>query len=305
MTLFAELYLASRQDIIQLKATTKGIKGALYRILSAGAKEASLERHAKDMKIVRVLAIVGIPVAAIGVHGGTGAIFGVVGSRPLWYGPYTPIYFVPSAMLSGAAFLLAIYIITNKLMGREKLKETINMLKNVVLLLLFLEWFFIFWEAIVSLWPTSPIEDIETASRLLFGPYWYVFWVIEFLIGFIVPAGILLGRRASRIPVLMVIAGLLIVIGIIGIRFNIVLPTLSEAPLPHLPAEWNIKQMPWKQIPAYPGTVFGWIPNYGGGVPYFPSIWEILVQASIITFLILLYSLAVKFVPLQEVVRNE
>ncbi len=304
--LLAELYLASRYDIINLKNTVKGIKGAIYRALSFGVDKATPEMHARDMRAVRALAIIGIPVAAIGVHGGTGAIFGVVGARPLWYGPYTPIYFVLSAMLSGAAFLLAAYLLTNKLMNRPIIPETVKSLRNIILLLLFLEWFFIFWEIVVSLWPTSPIEHIEVARLLLFGPYWYVFWIVELLIGFIIPAAILLSGKLSKSLGLLTIAGLMIVIGIVGIRFNIVMPTLAEAPLAHLPPEWDIKQMPWSKVPAYPGVIFDWVPNYGAGVPYFPTVWEVLVELSVVSFLVLLYSLAVKIVPVQqEVVGSE
>lgn len=141
---------------------------------------------------------------------------------------------------------------------------------------------------------------------LLFGPYWYVFWIIEFLIGFVIPAAILLSMRLSSRYPMLILAGMLIVIGIVGIRFNIVLPTLAEAPLPHLPPEWDIKQMPWNEVPGYPGYFFNWIPNYGARVPYFPSIWEALIQVSIVSLLILLYSLVVEIIPVQrEVIGSE
>lgn len=137
--LLAELYLVSRYDIINLRDKVTGLKAAIYKVLSLGVDKATQAMYERDMKVVRALAIIGIPVAAIGVHGGTGAIFGVVGSRVLWFGPYTPIYFVLSAMLSGAAFLLAAYLVTNKLMRRPIIPESVGTLRNIVVLLLFLD----------------------------------------------------------------------------------------------------------------------------------------------------------------------
>ena len=46
---------------------------------------------------------IGIPVA-LGVHGGTGAIFAVVKARPAWYSPIVPLVFIISALASGGTY---------------------------------------------------------------------------------------------------------------------------------------------------------------------------------------------------------
>jgi molybdopterin-containing oxidoreductase family membrane subunit len=300
--LLSELYFACRTDLVRLKSTTTGIKRILYRVLSLGSSDSRDDRQLRDRKVVRILAIVGIPVAVIGVHGGTGAIFGVLGSRVAWFGGYTPIYFVLSAMLSGSAFLLAAYIITNRALGIKVDSAATDKLRTIVLLLLFVEWFFMFWELIVSFWPTAPQENTFIASLLVFGPYWYVFWIDELFVGFLIPAGLLLHRPPSKAPIMACIAGLMIVLGIVGIRFNIVLPALNVLPLPNMPLDWNIKSSPWASIPGVSG---GWWPNIGAGLPYFPSLWEILVELSIVSLLVLFYVLLVKIVPLEEVVTTK
>jgi molybdopterin-containing oxidoreductase family membrane subunit len=299
--LLSELYFASRIDLVKLKSTTAGVKRILYRIISLGSSDLSNKGRLRDRKIVRILAISGIPVATIGVHGGTGAIFGVLGWRAMWFGGYTPIYFVLSAMLSGAAFLLSAYIITNKALGIKVDSVATDKLRIVVLLLLFIEWFFMFWELVTSFWPTAPKDNAFVTSLLVFGPYWYVFWIIELLIGFLIPAGLLLYKPPSKAPIMASIAGLMIVLGIIGIRFNIVLPQLNVLPLPNMPLDWNIKWSPWDSIPGVNGE---WWPNFGVGIPYFPSLWEILVEASIISLLLLLYVLLVRIIPLEEVMTK-
>ncbi|MEM3646859.1 MAG: NrfD/PsrC family molybdoenzyme membrane anchor subunit [Thermofilum sp.] len=298
LILLSELYFACRTDLVRLKSTTVGIRKTLYSIISLGSSDLSDGSQLRDRKVVRILAIVGIPVAA---NGGTGAIFGVLGWRAMWFGGYTPIHFVLSAMLSGAAFLLATYIITNRALGIKVDSVATDKLRDVVLLLLFIEWFFVFWELVTSFWPTAPQENTLIASLLVLGPYWWVFWIDELLIGFLIPAALLLYRPPSKAPIMACIAGLMIVLGIIGIKFNIVLPALNELPLPNMPLDWDIKSSPWTSIPGVSGELW---PNLGAGLPYFPSLWEILVEVSSISLLILLYVLLVKIIPLEEVLKK-
>ena len=299
--LILELYLVSRWDIIKLRERTSGVLRSIYSFLSFGAKEYSQELHERDMSIVRVLALIGIPVAAIGVHGGTGAIFGVVGWRAIWYGAYTPIYFVLSAMFSGAALVLAFYVFTNKLSGKTVDKETVASLINVVLLLAFVELFFMFWEVVVNLWSTAPGPEKEVTRTMVFGPYWYVFWILEIIIGFAIPIGILLTNKSRENPLYAGVAGFLMVLGVIGIRFNIVLPSLSETPLPWMPLEWDIRLLPWPTIPGYVGGATQLVSNFSMGGIYFPTIYEWMLQFNIIALLLILYSIFVKLLPMEVV----
>lgn len=299
--LILELYLVSRWDIIKLRDRTSGALRGFYSLLSLGAKDYSEELHKRDMGIVKILALIGIPVAAIGVHGGTGAIFGVVGWRAIWFGAYTPIYFVLSAMFSGAALVLAFYIFTNKLSGKDIDMETVSSLINVVLLLAFVELFFMFWEVVVNLWSTAPGPEKEVTITMVFGPYWYVFWILEILIGFAIPIGILLTNKSRENPIYAGIAGFMMVLGVIGIRFNIVLPSLSEMPLPWMPLEWDIRLLPWPTIPGYVGGETQLLTNFSMGGIYFPTVYEWMLQFNIIALLLILYSIFVKLLPMEVV----
>ena len=302
--LLLELYLVSRRDFVHLSNKVGGFKASIYRLLALGKTEYSEAEYERDRKAVRVLALIGIPVAAIGVHGGTGAIFGVVGWRPIWFGAYTPIYFVLSALFSGAALVLALYTATNLLQGRSPDPEAVDSLAKIVVFLAFIELFFIFWEVVTNLWFTAPEFEKEVMKIILFGPYWWVFWIIEIIIGFIIPLGILMAKKPSSNPWLAALAGVLVVIGITGIRFNIVLPTLVETPFPVMPVEWDIKKMPWPSVPGYVSGDSVWVTNFSQGTYYFPTIWETLIQISVIATLLLLYSLLVKFLPM-EVMEHE
>lgn len=64
---------------------------------------------AANRRWLKVLGIIGVPVAIFGVHGGTGTIFAVVKARPVWFGGLFPVIFVASALVSGTALLAVIY----------------------------------------------------------------------------------------------------------------------------------------------------------------------------------------------------
>ncbi|RME77510.1 MAG: molybdopterin oxidoreductase, partial [Chloroflexi bacterium] len=110
IVLLTELWLLMRRDLIRC-AEGSDWKAKLCGLLTFGSSDLSEQSAARDLRIVRILGVLGIPIA-LGVHGGTGAIFAVVKARPMWYGPLFPIIFIISALVSGAAlltFLLAFF----------------------------------------------------------------------------------------------------------------------------------------------------------------------------------------------------
>jgi len=242
--LVAELYFLVRTDLVRLASGGS----VLYRALSLGSRDTSEKSSTRDMLIVRVLGAIGIPVA-IGVHGGTGAIFAVTRAQALWFGPLTPIIFLTSAMASGGALLLGVYIITNKPSGRAIKPEFVRSAGRLVLTILFFDWFFVFWEIMVTSYAMVP-ADVGALNKMLFGPFAWVFWVIELGFGLVIPSIVLLHPRTSRSPIAAMLASFSIAFGILGVRFNIVIPSLSLAQyevlqvlpvyFPRMPVEWAI-----------------------------------------------------------------
>ena len=176
-------------------------------------------------------------------------IFAVAKAQALWFGPLTPIIFLTSALVSGSAALLGVYIVTAKLSGRNVSPDFVKSVGKLVLTLLFFDWFFVFWEIMVISYATVPSE-IAGLDAMLFGPFAWVFWIVEVGFGLLVPTILLAHPRTGKNPLAAMFAAFSITFGILGVRFNIVIPSLSLAPyeslqevpvyFPRIPVEWGI-----------------------------------------------------------------
>ncbi len=100
------------QEAIRLKDASglEGLRGKIYSILTLGSYDLSEEAQRVDHKAAKVLAGVGIPVAAF-LHGYAGFIFGSVKANALWMTPLMPVIFIMSAIVSGIALCMLTYIV--------------------------------------------------------------------------------------------------------------------------------------------------------------------------------------------------
>ncbi|GAB4558952.1 MAG: hypothetical protein Kow0047_04490 [Anaerolineae bacterium] len=255
--LLAELWLLMRRDLIRC-AEGSDWRARLCRILALGSRDLSDAASARDHRLVRILGVLGIPIA-IGVHGGTGAIFAVVKARPLWYGPLFPIIFIVSALASGAAlltFLLAFF--AGRRLDAQERKDMVLILGKLSAGILAFDLLLLWAEYSVGLYGGIP-EHVEALRMIMFGPFWWVFWFVQLLFGAIVPIFLILLPATGRNPRWVGLAGLMIVVGIVGVRLNIVIPPLSLPILPGYNEAYVMLPAPSQAVPAYPGWALTWL----------------------------------------------
>ena len=108
--LLLELWFDYRQDLVEWSRTTPGFKGIIYRAFTVGVTDESPQAVALDMKMGRILSVVGIPSAFL-LHGYVGFIFGSVKANPWWGNSIMPIIFILSAIVSGIALCVFNYMV--------------------------------------------------------------------------------------------------------------------------------------------------------------------------------------------------
>ena len=219
--LVVELWFLLRRDLVA-GAATPGAKGAIYRVLALGSREASPSSASRDRRVVRVLATIGVPVAIM-FHGGVGALFGVVGARPHWHSGMFPILFLLSALVSGGALLTVVTAIFQD--GGRRNRDTVLALGRMVLGLLLLDVLFQASELLVAFYGGIP-GHLEGLKLMIGGPFWWVFWGWQLMLGTLVPV-VLLALPTRRNPRWVSVAGLLVAAGFLGVRLNIVVPGLA------------------------------------------------------------------------------
>ena len=268
--LAVELWFLLRRDLV-VGAQGTGVRAKLYKGLSLGAKATSNESVARDRKIVKVLATIGVPVAIM-FHGGVGALFGVVAARPGWNSGLFPILFLLSALASGGALLMLVSAIFQG--GYHRNSDTIVALGRLVLGLLVLDVIFQLSEYLVAGYGEVP-GHVAGLKLIFAGPYWWVFWVWQLALGTAIPIAILATKK-GRSARWAAAAGGLIAVGFIGVRLNIVIPALATEEVRGLTAA---------------------VDNNRISTDYFPSLMEWSVILGIVGLGALLFGLGEYLLP--------
>lgn len=206
--------------------------------------------------------------------GGEGALFGVLGSKPFWNSGILPIRFLFSAFLSGMG-LVAFAAVLFKRWGPDAEDEAATRFLRLALLgLLALNIVVEFAEVSVTLY--TGIPAVAEAYRLvMFGTYWWVFWIVQLAMGLLLPT-LLLASPAGARPAWLGFAGLLIAIGYAGTKQNLVLPGLAIPEFRTLPEAFVHPRL---------------------AVTYFPSATEWYLAIGVIGAAALAFVVAIEVLP--------
>ncbi len=160
--------------------------------------------------------------SGIAAHSNLGAIFGMLHGREYWYGPYLPIYFIASAMLSGCAAIIFFtylgYKVNNEKMDKP-MERSMEVMGKLCALLIAVIIFLTTWKILTAL--VGGPGKYETVMALLKGPYAVNFWVFEVMIGTVIPFVLLLHSKGKNLK-MMFTASLLMIIGIFIMRYDMV-----------------------------------------------------------------------------------
>lgn len=258
--LFAELFFLMRRDLAAWGNNLHGLKSIFYRILSFGfriptTKDAEQAYQKRNQKILMALGIIGIPVA-LGVHGGTGAIFAVVKARAMWFTPLFPLVFIVSALASGGGLLLFLkaFLMPDKTEDHIVLPELAKLTMAFLgfdLLLMALEFLVGFYGDIH--------EHITAYQMILFGNFWWVFWIQQLLVGAMIPVILVFFKARNAGTARLGIAGLLVAGGIFGVRLNIIIPALAVPILPGIDHAISSARMDLHYVP----NAIEWLSSFG------------------------------------------
>ncbi len=114
VVLLMEIWLDYRKDIVARAESSRGVTRWIYRVLTLGSRNLSPAALKVDEKVGYFITVIGIPSAFL-LHGYVGFIFGSVKANPWWSSPLMPVVFIFSAMVSGIAAVLLLYLLTSKL----------------------------------------------------------------------------------------------------------------------------------------------------------------------------------------------
>jgi len=217
---------------------------------------------AEKYKFIKLMGKIAICWAAL-VHMGTGAIFGFIATRPIFFSPIKPFEFLTAAMVSGLALLMIAVVAVFKFTQRSLNQELIFSLSRLLLAVMVLV------DKLTHLY--SPHR--EATVWLLTGPYSWIFWVLQVGFAYLLPLLILVHPTYSKNLKGVMVAAFLVVIGIFGERFSLVIPGTAYP------------------LPLYPGKIEG-IWGMAGSFPITPI--ETFMSLGIFTLMGLLFIVGLK-----------
>ncbi len=249
LLILSELWLEMRDDLAGL-AREGGRLSGLYRLLSLGYSppaepEGRATARAESERKLRTLGALGIPLA-IAFHGGVGALFAGLLARPYWNSALYPILFLTGALVSGGALLLAITGLGGLSEGDEGW-ATMKLLANAVLGLLVLDLILEWAELSIPMWYRVG-EEYELFRLVLFGQFWWVFWIFHILLGTAIPLFLLARRKKTRLS--LAAAGGLIALTFMAVRLNIVVPGQVTPQLAGLERSYQDMRLSFEYLPS-------------------------------------------------------
>jgi molybdopterin-containing oxidoreductase family membrane subunit len=186
---------------------------------------------AEKYKFIKMMGMIAVFWAAL-VHMGTGAIFGFIATRPIFFSPIKPFEFLAAAMVSGLALLMIVMVAVFKFTKRRLNQEIIFPLSRLLLLLIIVLAVMVLVDKLTHLY--SP--DREPILWLLTGPYSWVFWGLQVGLAYFLPIIILSHPQSGKTIKGVMVAAFSVVIGIFGERFALVIPGTAY-PLPFYPGK--------------------------------------------------------------------
>jgi len=220
-----EIWLDYRHEIVLLSQSTTGLKRLLYRVLTLGSSNISEGALRVDDRVGWVVTLIGIPSAFL-LHGYVGFIFGTVKANPWWSSPLMPVVFIFSAMVSGIASVMLIYMAMMKIR-----KQPIDM-RCVDTIAQYLLYTFIIDFALEMLDLIHRISVADESFRSLdFMVHTRLFFsqiVLQIVLGTVVPILTVGLIQIFDVPeklrrVAYAICGCLTIIGIFAMRWNVVI----------------------------------------------------------------------------------
>jgi Ni/Fe-hydrogenase subunit HybB-like protein len=225
VVLVLEIWLDYRRDIVHLARTTKGPLRHVYRLLTLGSYDVSAEALRVDDRTGYVLTLIGIPSAFL-LHGYVGFIFGSVKANPWWSTPLMPIVFLFSAVVSGIATVMLLYMAITRLRGREIDMRCVDTIARYLFYAFIIDFSLEMLDLIHRVYEAD--ESFRTLDFMVKTRLYLPHVIVQIVLGTLVPLGLLALTQVVKLTEgarrgAYATAGVLTLVGIFAMRWNVVI----------------------------------------------------------------------------------
>jgi Ni/Fe-hydrogenase subunit HybB-like protein len=232
VVLLLEIWFDYRKDLVLWYRQEKGWRRWVHYILTLGATDISEKSLRFDDRAGRWLTIIGIPSAFL-LHGYVGFIFGSVKANPWWSSVLMPVVFLFSAIVSGIALVLIIYMISSMLRWKPVDMRSADKLAAFLFYAMVVDVSLEMLDFIHRLYESE--ESIGILTQLIESRLFISLIVLQLVLGTLLPLVVLgltapaLSKEAAfKVPdelrrLIYIGCAILVQIGIFSIRWNVVI----------------------------------------------------------------------------------
>ncbi len=225
VVLLLEIWFVYRQDLVLWSERESFSMKWIHKIITLFSKDVSQRAVDFDRKVVKAITIIGIPSAFL-LHGYVGFIFGSVKANPWWSSVLMPIVFLFSAIVSGIALVILLYMIIIPFRGEKIDMSCLDKMASFLFYAVIVDFSLELLDFIHRLYESE--ESIKILSQLMVNKLFVSLFIIQVLLGMILPLGIMVLIKLFKFQdelrkLLYFVTVILIQLGIFSTRWNVVI----------------------------------------------------------------------------------
>ena len=223
--LVLEIWLDYRRDIVLWSQSASGWTRWIYRLMTLGSKNISPHSLAIDERVGWIVTLVGIPSAFL-LHGYVGFIFGSIKANPWWSSPLMPVVFIFSAMVSGIAAVMLLYMALTRLRKQKIDMRCVDTIAMYLFYIFIVDFSLEMLDLIHRIYEAG--ESFRSLDFMVHTQLYIPHIVIQICLGTITPIILLAVTQVVKLPEIVrkriyAVAGCLTLVGIFAMRWNVVI----------------------------------------------------------------------------------
>jgi Ni/Fe-hydrogenase subunit HybB-like protein len=225
VVLILEIWFAYRRDLIIWAGQEKPPMKWIHKLISHFSQDTSEKAVSLDKKFIKAITIIGIPSAFL-LHGYVGFIFGSIKANPWWSSVLMPVVFLFSAIVSGIALVMLLYMIITPLRGEKIDMKCLDRVASFLFYAVIVDFSLELLDFIHRLYESE--ESIKILTELVVNKLSTSLVVIQVLLGMLLPLGIMVAIKIFKFDeelrkLLYFVSAILIQLGIFATRWNVVI----------------------------------------------------------------------------------
>jgi Ni/Fe-hydrogenase subunit HybB-like protein len=178
-----------------------------------------------DDRLGYIITLIGIPSAFL-LHGYVGFIFGSIKANPWWSTPLMPIVFIFSAMVSGIAAVMLLYMLSCRFRGKPLDIRCLDKIAQYLMYTFIIDFSLEMLDLIQRIYEAD--ESFRSLDFMVHTRLWKSQVIVQILLGTVTPIALLGLTQVLKLSEIARkriygLAGCLTVVGIFAMRWNVVI----------------------------------------------------------------------------------